>query len=282
MTKYKLNNDNTSTTGSQITLTSYMVGESIETDEENTPKYATEQKKGISTILDLPQEKYTRQKINASSFNVKPTLKEWLKDRARRGCTRKLIYKRVPILTWLPKYNVSSAISDFVAGLTVGLTVIPQGIAYSNVAGLPPQIGLYSSFMACFVYTIFGSCKEAPIGPTAIAGLLTRENNHGFGVNGAVLLCFLSGCVEFLMGLLQLDLLTGFLIDFISGPVSIGFTSAAAIIIATTQVKDVLGLNYPGGKFLQVWEQIFEHITETRLWDSILGLSCMAVLIILR
>jgi sodium-independent sulfate anion transporter 11 len=58
--------------------------------------------------------------------------------------------------------------------------------------------------MACFVYTIFGSCKQAPIGPTAIAGLLTRENNHGFGVSGAVLLCFLSGCVEFLMGLLQL------------------------------------------------------------------------------
>lgn len=74
----------------------------------------------------------------------------------------------------------------------------------------------------------------------------------------------------------------GFIIDFISGPVSIGFTSAAAIIIATTQVKDVLGLSYPGGKFLEVWEQIFEHINETRLWDCILGFSCMAVLLSLR
>ncbi|KAJ8942734.1 hypothetical protein NQ318_007901, partial [Aromia moschata] len=73
-----------------------------------------------------------------------------------------------------------------------------------------------------------------------------------------------------------------FLIDFISGPVSIGFTSAAAIIIATTQVKDVLGLSYPGGKFLQVWEQIFEHISETRPWDALLGFTCMAVLLILR
>lgn len=80
----------------------------------------------------------------------------------------------------------------------------------------------------------------------------------------------------------KIVLFSGFLIDFISGPVSIGFTSAAAIIIATTQVKDVLGLSYPGGKFLQVWEQIFEHISETRPWDALLGLSCMVVLLTLR
>jgi sodium-independent sulfate anion transporter 11 len=143
MTKYKMNNDNGSTTGSQITLTSYMIGENPETDDENSTKYNTEPKKGISTVLDLPQDKYTQRKLTTSSFNVKPTLKEWLKDRARRGCTRKLIYKRVPILTWLPNYNVNAAVADLVAGVTVGLTVIPQGIAYSNVAGLPPQIGTW-------------------------------------------------------------------------------------------------------------------------------------------
>nr|CAD7202873.1 unnamed protein product [Timema douglasi] len=106
--------------------------------------------------------------------------------------------------------------------------------------------GLYSSFMACFVYTIFGSCKDSPVGPTAIAAILTRENLHGLGPEFAVLMCFLCGCVVMLMGILQL----GFLIDFISGPVSVGFTSAAAIIIATTQIKDLLGLSFPGSKFL--------------------------------
>lgn len=131
-------------------------------------------------------------------------MKEWIKDKTNRTCTKKVFLKRIPVLTWLPKYNANAAISDLVAGITVGLTVIPQAIAYSNVAGLPPQVGLYSSFMACFVYTIFGSCKDSAIGPTAISGLLTRENNHGFGVNGAILLCFLSGCVEFLMGVMQL------------------------------------------------------------------------------
>lgn len=155
-----------------------------------------------STILYLPEEKYLRHRNSA--LVVKPTVKEWLKERARRGCTRKLVYKRVPILNWLPQYNTEFALADVLAGVTVGLTIIPQAIAYSNVAGLPPQIGLYSSFMACFVYTIFGNCKDSAIGPTAISGLLTRENNHGFGVDGAVLLCFLSGCVEFLMGVLQL------------------------------------------------------------------------------
>jgi solute carrier family 26 (sodium-independent sulfate anion transporter), member 11 len=86
----------------------------------------------------------------------------------------------------------------------VGLTVIPQAIAYAGVAGLPPQYGLYSSFMACFVYTAFGSVKDSAIGPTAIAAILTRENLHGLGAEFAVLLAFLSGCVELLMGILQL------------------------------------------------------------------------------
>lgn len=156
-----------------------------------------------NVILDLPEEKYLERRYT-QSLVPKPTVSAWMRDRARRGCTRKLLFKRMPILSWLPQYNTGAAISDLVAGFTVGLTVIPQAIAYANVAGLPPQYGLYSSFMACFIYTIFGSCKDSPIGPTAIAAILTRENLHGLGPEFAVLLCFLSGCVELLMGILQL------------------------------------------------------------------------------
>ncbi|KAL0893436.1 hypothetical protein ABMA27_015019 [Loxostege sticticalis] len=205
----------------------------------------------------------------------------WRRNAARRAracCSTKMLRRRVPILSWLPKYSVRNGLSDAIAGITVGLTVIPQAIAYAGVAGLPPQYGLYSSFMACFVYTVFGSVKDSAIGPTAIAAILTRENLHGLGPEFAVLLAFLSGCVELLMGILQL----GFLIDFISGPVSVGFTSAAAIIIATTQVKDILGLSFPGGKFLQVWTGMYEHIGETRLWDAVLGISCIVLLLLLR
>lgn len=198
--------------------------------------------------------------------------------RVRRVCTRKMLAKRVPIVAWLPRYSYAQAVADLVAGVTVGLTVIPQAIAYANVAGLPPQYGLYSAFMACFVYAVFGSCKDSAVGPTAITALLTRENLHGLPPELAVFLCFLSGCVELVMGMLQL----GFLIDFISGPVSVGFTSAAAIIIATTQIKDILGLTFPGSKFLQVWQDLFANIHKTKRNDAVLGFACMVVLLVLR
>ncbi|KAK1119001.1 hypothetical protein K0M31_013775 [Melipona bicolor] len=206
--------------------------------------------------------------------------RKWLYQRIKRSCTKKLFYKRVPIAAWLPKYRKDYIICDLVAGITVGLTVIPQAIAYANVAGLPLQYGLYSSFMASFIYTIFGSCKDVPVGPTAIIAILIRETlqKSNLGPDFAVLLTFISGCICFLMGILHL----GFLLDFISGPVSVGFTSAAAIIIATSQVKDILGISINGSKFLEVWHNIIEKIGETKLWDTVLGITCIIVLLLLR
>lgn len=131
-------------------------------------------------------------------------LNEWLPEKSKQLSVTKIIHKRVPILNWLPKYTRHQGISDLVAGCTVGLTIIPQAIAYANVAGLPPHYGLYSSFFACFVYTIFGTCRESSIGPTAMGAILTRENLHGLSPEFAVLLCFISGCVELVMGILQL------------------------------------------------------------------------------
>ena len=87
----------------------------------------------------------------------------------------KQVKKKLPILSWLPEYNVDFAVSDIIAGITVGLTVIPQGIAYALVANLPPQYGLYSAFMGCFFYCIFGSVKDITIGPTAIMAIMTGD-----------------------------------------------------------------------------------------------------------
>lgn len=77
---------------------------------------------------------------------------------------RQILVNRLPIFKWAPNYKGTYLINDFVAGLTVGLTAIPQGIAYAIVAGLPPQYGLYSGFMGSFVYLVFGSCKDITIG----------------------------------------------------------------------------------------------------------------------
>ena len=133
------------------------------------------------------------------------------------------------------RYNGNSALCDAIAGVTVGLTVIPQGIAYALVANLPPQYGLYSAFMGCFMYIFFGTSKDVTVGPTAIMALMTAEYANK-GPAYAVLLAFLSGLVIMTMGILRL----GMVIDFISVPVIAGFTSAAAITIASSQVNSFL------------------------------------------
>lgn len=115
------------------------------------------------------------------------------------------------------------------------------------------------------------------MGPTAISALLTYQTAAG-SWQKAVLLTFLTGIIELIMGIFNL----GFLIDFVSGPVASGFTSAVALIIVTSQVKDVLGITAKGATFLEIWTNIFRDIHNTKGWDCLLGLTCIGVLLILR
>lgn len=139
------------------------------------------------------------------------------------------------------------------------------------------QYGLYGSFLGCIVYIVLGSCKDVPMGPTAIAALLTYQTARG-NVAKSVILCFLTGIIELLMGVFGL----GFLVDFVSGPVSSGFTSAVSLIIVTSQIKDVLGISARGTTFLEIWQSIFKDIHNIRAWDTVLGITCIAVLLIMR
>lgn len=93
-----------------------------------------------------------------------PNIGRIAKNRTKQCCQPSTLKKFLPILDWLPKYNFSFLIADLVAGLTVGLTAIPQAIAYGSVAGLPTQYGLYSAFMGCFVYIVLGTCKDITVG----------------------------------------------------------------------------------------------------------------------
>jgi len=204
----------------------------------------------------------------------------------------KQVKKKVPIISWLPKYNLDSAVSDLIAGVTVGLTVIPQGIAYALVANLDPQYGLYSAFMGCFMYCIFGSVKDITIGPTAIMAIMTGDvfkegETKIYGGYYAVLLAFTSGILILLFGILKL----GFLIDFISVPVIAGFTSAAAITIASGQIKGLLGIYVlPENKnrtethagVVDDYINIFENIETVRMEDAVLGITCAVVLLAMR
>ncbi|XP_033211219.1 sodium-independent sulfate anion transporter-like isoform X2 [Belonocnema kinseyi] len=189
-----------------------------------------------------------------------------------------LLRRRIPIIAWLPNYSINKFLQDCLAGLTVGLTAIPQGIAYAVVAGLPPQYGLYSSFMGCFVYLVFGSSKDITVGPTAIMALLAQPYVKSIGEDIAVFLCFLSGCVITTMGIFHL----GFLLDFISMPVICGFTNAAAIIIGISQLGTLFGVSGRSETALDAVVKIINHYKEVRLWDSVLGLSCVLALVCLK
>ncbi|KAI2650532.1 Sodium-independent sulfate anion transporter [Labeo rohita] len=181
-----------------------------------------------------------------------------------------------PILTWLPRYNLTWLKMDLIAGLTVGLTAVPQALAYAEVAGLPVQYGLYSAFMGGFIYCIFGTSKDITLGPTAIMSLLCLTYIGGDPVF-AVVLTLLCGVIQTGMALLRL----GFLLDFISYPVIKGFTCAAAVTIGFGQVKNILGLKeIPQQFFLQVY-YTFHKIPEARVGDVILGLCCLFFLVML-
>ncbi|ALC47952.1 Esp [Drosophila busckii] len=210
-------------------------------------------------------------------FTLPDCSKNVLRSGYRRIFNRKTLEKRLPILTWLPKYSIEDATSDLIAGISVGLTVIPQALAYAAIAGLPVAFGLYSSFLGCFVYIFLGSCKDVSLGPSAIIALLTYQVTQG-SWQKSVLLCFLCGVVELTMGLLGL----GFIIEFVSCPVASGFTSAVSLIILTSQIQSVLGIIANGNTFVESWTQIIKNIQHTQLCDAVLGVTCIALLLIMR
>ncbi|XP_045448685.1 sodium-independent sulfate anion transporter-like [Melitaea cinxia] len=187
---------------------------------------------------------------------------------------RRFVGRVFPILRWSRTYNTSTCIGDLIAGITVALTLIPQSIAYASLAGFEPQYGLYASFAGGFVYGIMGTCPQINIGPTALLSLLTFTYTNGKNPDYAILLCFIGGIIQLLAGVVQL----GFLVEFVSLPVVSGFTSAAAVTIASSQIKGLFGLNFNAETFISTWREVFHHIGSTRFEDTLLGLSCCIVL----
>ncbi|KAJ8683151.1 hypothetical protein QAD02_018943, partial [Eretmocerus hayati] len=200
------------------------------------------------------------------------------KNSQRRKRHRVKISKYAPIFKWLPKYTQYQAVSDAIAGITIGLTMIPQSIAYASLAGLTAEFGLYSSFLGGFLYTLLGSVKEISIGPTSLMALLTIEFTKGTNTDFVILLTFLAGCIEFLMGSLNL----GFLVDFISLPVTSGFTSATAVIIIVSQLKGLLGLKFQSENMVDQLSKICRNYEKIRLADCLLGVTSIAILLTLR
>ena len=193
---------------------------------------------------------------------------------------KKFVNKRVPITKWIRSYNKTSLYYDFIAGITVGLMLVPQSLAYSSLAGLSPEYGLYASYSGVFIYFLFGSSKDLQTGPAALVAMLvdkyTKDGPHK--VLYATSLSLFSGMVLILMSVFRLQ----FLIDFISVPVLAGFTSAAAVKIATSQLKGMFGLSLPRNNFFHTLYSNFANLKHARVADSVLGFTCLVLFIALR
>ncbi|KAF4513953.1 UNVERIFIED_CONTAM: hypothetical protein B566_EDAN018189 [Ephemera danica] len=235
---------------------------------ENTMVYSTEAAAGL-----------TRKAVQDFRNKFKNASGTWWQKKKMEMSQRQYWMKRLPLIGWLSNYTTSFFISDLIAGLTVGLTVIPQGMACAVVAGLPPQYGLYSAFIPCFVYMFLGTSKDITIGPTAISAMLVKPYAMRYGPLATTLVCFLSGCLITILGILQL----GFVVDFISLPVLEGFMSAGAISIASSQVAPLLGFkSSTGSTFIDYWGNVGQRITQTTIWDPVLGFICIIFLTILK
>lgn len=185
------------------------------------------------------------------------------------------LLRRIFILTWIRDYDRQKAVADLIAGITLGLTIIPQSIAYASLAGLSSEYGLYSAFMGSFVYVIFGSIAQVSIGPTSLMAILTLQFTSHLSVQFVIALAFLAGVVELLMGLFKL----GFLVNFISSPVTSAFTTATSIIVIGAQMRNLLGI--PKGMF-KSYKDIPSMFEKISVGDATLGFICIITLLSLR
>ncbi|XP_064092367.1 sodium-independent sulfate anion transporter-like [Macrobrachium nipponense] len=201
-----------------------------------------------------------------------------IKNKLSKCLSRKTLHRRLPCISWMRSYTASCFFGDLLAGFTVGLMLIPQALAYGIVAGLPPNYGLYSAFMGCFVYLFFGSTMDLNIGPTAIMALMTLQYTSNGGPDYAVLLCLISGLIELVAGIINL----GFLINFISQPVISGFTSAAAVTIASSQLKPLFGLKLKTEGLLDTWMKVAKNLPNFKWQDLTLGVVCIIILTIMK
>lgn len=190
--------------------------------------------------------------------------------------------KFLPILDWLPAYKKQHLGGDLSAGITVGIMLIPQGMAYSMLAGLDPIHGLYAVTIPLLLYAIFGTSRQLAVGPVAMISLLTAASIGALKPEGpeeyllyAVTLAFLVGIIQFGMGVLRL----GFIVNFLSHPVINGFTSAAAIIIGLSQVKHLFKIDLPSSEHIhEMLINIFYLLGDVH-WLTF-GIGVLGILII--
>lgn len=197
-----------------------------------------------------------------------------------------MIARFFPIIKDLLTYNQAILFSDLIAGLSIAVIVIPQGLAYAMIAGLPPIYGLYAALIPQLIHGILGTSRHPAVGPVALDSLVVAIALGALSLSGigeviaaAVFLATMVGVLQLIMGLLQM----GVLANYLSRPVISGFTSAAAIIIGLSQVEHLLGLQIESSNQIQkMILSVLQNFNETHLITVAVGLSAMSLILITK
>ncbi len=191
----------------------------------------------------------------------------------------------LPILQWGRTYDRHALTGDLLAAVIVTIMLIPQSLAYALLAGLPPEAGLYASIAPVILYAIFGTSRALAVGPVAVVSLMTaaaignivEQGTMGYAV-AALTLAGLSGAILLAMGLLKL----GFLANFLSHPVIAGFITASGILIATSQIKHILGVRAGGDTLPAMVVSLADNLIATNWITLVIGIGATGFLFWVR
>src|SRR5512143_2709460 len=197
-----------------------------------------------------------------------------------------LVKKMFPFTAWQTMVNRRTLRADLLAGLTGAIIVLPQGVAFAIIAGLPPEYGLYTAIVPAVVAALFGSSFHLVSGPTTAISivLFTTVSPHAQAgsttyIELVLTLTFLAGLFQFALGLARL----GALVNFVSHSVVVGFTAGAALLIGASQMSTLLGV--PGSKrhaFIHVWEDLLPRLPEVNPLVVVIGVTALAAALLFK
>ncbi|SLN19764.1 putative sulfate transporter/MT1781 [Roseivivax jejudonensis] len=191
----------------------------------------------------------------------------------------------LPVLDWGRRYDRAAFANDLIAAVIVTIMLIPQSLAYALLAGLPPEAGIYASIAPILLYAVFGTSRALAVGPVAVVSLLTasavgqvaEQGTAGYAV-AALTLAGMSGAFLVLLGVFRL----GFLANFLSHPVIAGFITASGILIATSQLKHILGIQAHGHTLIEMVGSLVAHLDQINPITLVLGVAATGFLFWVR
>ena len=199
-------------------------------------------------------------------------------DGPRQGFARS-----VPIVGWLPGYRSSWFRPDLLAGLTVWALLVPEAMAYAEIAGMPPETGLYAAIGAIVGYAVFGTSKQLFVGPSSTVAILSAGTVAAVAtgddwVDVTIMLSLMVGAMLVVAGIMRL----GFISVFMSKPVLTGFTFGLGLVIAVGQLNKLFGVGGGDGNFFQQLWAVVEELPEADLRTSLIGIGALVILLVSR